>query len=229
MGAPCSDSASIAYAAGLHAAASCRRGGQPRSFFIPRGIRMSTLNGNRIELSFFEEKDAPALLKLEQSNKDFFRLYSGTKDDQFYTLEAQEVRIAGAMKQREQDQGYHLLIRPRGASEVIGTIALSGVARGSLQSAWLGYMLDREHNGKGLMTEAVQLIVPYAFGELDLHRLEAGVMPHNEGSIRVLTKAGFQKEGLARKNVRINGRWEDHVTLAIVREEPEEGQQSAED
>ncbi|ASS67778.1 MULTISPECIES: GNAT family protein [unclassified Paenibacillus] len=183
---------------------------------------MSTLKGNRIELSFVEEKDAPALLKLEQSNKDFFQLYSGTKTGRFYTLEAQEERIAGAMKQREQDRGYQMLIRLQAAPEVIGTIALTEVARGNLQSAWLGYMLDRGHNGQGLMTEAVRLLVPYAFGELDLHRLEAGVMPHHEGSIRVLAKAGFQKEGLARKNVRINGRWEDHVTLAIVREEPEE-------
>jgi ribosomal-protein-alanine N-acetyltransferase len=41
-------------------------------------------------------------------------------------------------------------------------------------------------------------------------------MPHNIGSIRVLEKAGFEKEGLARKNVKINGKWEDHVQLAIV-------------
>ncbi|MGF9821438.1 GNAT family protein [Brevibacillus agri] len=47
-------------------------------------------------------------------------------------------------------------------------------------------------------------------------------MPHNLGSIKVLLKSGFHKEGIARKNVKINGRWEDHQTLAIVREEPED-------
>jgi ribosomal-protein-alanine N-acetyltransferase len=41
-------------------------------------------------------------------------------------------------------------------------------------------------------------------------------MPHNGGSIRVLEKAGFHKEGIAKKNVRINGKWEDHQVLAII-------------
>ncbi len=82
-----------------------------------------------------------------------------------------------------------------------------------------GYFLDEKHNGRGFTTEAVQLIVDYAFAELQLHRIEAGVMPHHSGSMRVLEKAGFHKEGLARKNVKINGRWEDHQVLAIINPE----------
>ncbi|MDF9767149.1 RimJ/RimL family protein N-acetyltransferase [Bacillus velezensis] len=49
--------------------------------------------------------------------------------------------------------------------------------------------------------------------------IEAGVMPHNKASIRVLEKAGFHKEGIARKNVKINGKWEDHQVLAIIHPE----------
>jgi ribosomal-protein-alanine N-acetyltransferase len=71
------------------------------------------------------------------------------------------------------------------------------------------------------MTEAVRLVVSYAFNELKLHRLEAGVMPHNIGSIKVLEKSGFHKEGIAKKNVKINGRWEDHQVLAIVNDNVE--------
>ena len=69
------------------------------------------------------------------------------------------------------------------------------------------------------MTEAVKLVVRYAFEVLSFHRIEAGVMPHNVGSMKVLLKAGFTKEGIARKNVRINGKWEDHQTLAILEED----------
>jgi [ribosomal protein S5]-alanine N-acetyltransferase len=68
------------------------------------------------------------------------------------------------------------------------------------------------------MSEAVRLIVTYAFEELKLHRIEAGVMPHNAGSIKVLLKAGFHKEGIARKNVKIDGTWQDHQVLAIINE-----------
>lgn len=81
-----------------------------------------------------------------------------------------------------------------------------------------GYYLDLQHNGKGYMTEAVKLIVRFAFEDINLHRIEAGVMPHNIGSISVLEKAGFHKEGIAQKNVKINGKWEDHQVLAIVNE-----------
>lgn len=83
-------------------------------------------------------------------------------------------------------------------------------------SCWLGYYLDREHNGHGYTTEAVRLAVKYTFQVLGFHRIEAGVMPHNTGSIRILQKAGFHSEGLNKKNVLINGRWEDHLHFAIV-------------
>ncbi|CAH8715402.1 GNAT family N-acetyltransferase [Paenibacillus melissococcoides] len=69
------------------------------------------------------------------------------------------------------------------------------------------------------MTEAVKLVVRHAFDKLDFHRIEAGVMPHNIGSIKVLLKAGFHKEGIAKQNVKIHGRWEDHQTLAIINED----------
>ena len=52
--------------------------------------------------------------------------------------------------------------------------------------------------------------------KVKLHRIEAGVMPRNLASIRVLEKAGFHKEGIARKNVKINGKWEDHQLLAVI-------------
>lgn len=41
-------------------------------------------------------------------------------------------------------------------------------------------------------------------------------MPKNGGSIRVLEKAGFEKEGISRKSVKINGAWEDHLILAVI-------------
>lgn len=69
------------------------------------------------------------------------------------------------------------------------------------------------------MTEAVRLTVDFGFKELKLHRIEAGVMPHNIRSMRVLENAGFHKEGIARKNVKINGVWQDHQVLAILNDE----------
>ena len=102
---------------------------------------------------------------------------------------------------------------------MIGNVALSEILRGSLQSCYIGYYLDQQQNGKGYMTEAVKLAVDFAFKVLELHRIEAGVMPYNIRSIKVLEKAGFHKEGIAVKNVKINGKWEDHQVLAIIAED----------
>lgn len=176
-------------------------------------------NGENIYVRLVQESDAQSLLALEMRNRDFFQNFTGTREETFYTLEGQIDRIKSALALIEEDRGYFFVIAKKGQDEIIGEVILSEVVRENLQSCWIGYFLDKAHNGKGYMTEAVKLVVAYAFETLGLHRLEAGVMPHNIGSIKVLLKAGFHKEGIAKKNVKINGRWEDHQTLAIVKEE----------
>lgn len=180
------------------------------------------MHGENIYVRLVEAADADALLALELRNREFFQGFTGKRDEAFYTLQGQRERIEEAMVLCDEDRGYVFLVCLRQTNQAIGVVILSEVVRSNLQSCWIGYFLDREHNGKGYMTEAVQLVVRHAFATLDLHRIEAGVMPHNLGSIKVLLKSGFHKEGIARKNVKINGRWEDHQTLAIVREEPED-------
>lgn len=180
------------------------------------------VNGENIYVRLVQESDAEGLLALELRNRHFFQGFTGTREESFYTREGQQDRIKESIALKEADRGYVFIIGLQGQDEVIGEVTLSEVVRDNLQSCWIGYFLDKEHNGKGYMTEAVKLVVAYAFETLGLHRLEAGVMPHNIGSIKVLLKAGFHKEGIAKKNVKINGRWEDHQTLAIVNEEHSE-------
>ena len=166
-----------------------------------------------------ELSDAEDLLKLEVENRDFFQLYSPLKDEKFYTIDGQVERIEKNVLLTKQDSVYSFGIFLTDSKQLIGNVTLSEVARGNYQSCWVGYYLDRKHNGKGYMTKAVKLVVDYGFNELKLHRIEAGVMPHNIRSIKVLEKAGFHKEGIAIENVKINGRWENHQTLAIVNNE----------
>jgi len=176
------------------------------------------LQGTKVDLRFLEPDDAEALLELHRNNREFFRQFITTREKSFYTMEQQVKQIEKSKENRERDQHYVFGIFAKESKRLIGQIALTEVLRGPLQSCFIGYFLDQEWNGKGCMSEAVQLVVEYAFQVLKLHRIEAGVMPHNIGSIRVLEKAGFQKEGIARKNVHINGRWEDHQVLAIINE-----------
>ncbi|WP_018756306.1 GNAT family N-acetyltransferase [Paenibacillus terrigena] len=177
------------------------------------------IHGTNIDIKLVGVSDAQALLALQVKNKDFFQVFSGKRDEHFYTYQGQVDRILNTLESQKNGTRYLFLIQSRNTGELIGEVMLYKVVRENLESCGIGYTLDQDQNGKGYMTEAVKLVVNYAFTELKLHRIEAGVMPHNTGSIKVMQKAGFTQEGLARKNVNINGRWEDHLTFAILEED----------
>ena len=102
---------------------------------------------------------------------------------------------------------------------IVGTITLSQIFRKVFQNAYLGYLLFDNFTGRGLMTEAVELVLKYAFQSLKLHRVEANVQPHNTASIAVLQRTNFTKEGFSRKYLKIGGRWRDHERWAIIVED----------
>ncbi|PJZ00028.1 RimJ/RimL family protein N-acetyltransferase [Bacillus vallismortis] len=176
------------------------------------------LKGKNIYVRPLEVKDAEEHMRLQSENRDFFEQFSMIRADDYYTIEGQRKRITEYQRRLEKDEEYHFGIFTASDNTLIGTVSLFQIIRGALQMAFIGYFLDKSHNGKGLMTEAVKLIVDFAFHELKLHRIEAGVMPRN----LVLKKAGFHKEGIARKNVKINGVWEDHQVLAILNPDDEQ-------
>ncbi len=127
--------------------------------------------------------------------------------DEFFTLEAQRARIA--------DTGRHgWLILDEG--EPAGVVGLSDVIRGPLRRGILSYWVDQGRNGRGLGTRAVAAVVELAFGELDVHRLEAGTLPDNFASQRVLAKNGFERFGLARRYLLIAGEWRDHILFERI-------------
>ncbi len=160
--------------------------------------------------------DAEELLNLEKRNRAFQQNYSVSLPENYWTIETQKELIEKWAENIKKDIGYQFGIFKIDGDVLIGSISLFQVFRGPRQSALLGYSLDQEHNGRGYTTEATNLVIEYAFEKLNLHRIEAGVMPDNIGSIRVLEKAGFHNEGLAQKSVEINGSWEDHQMYAIL-------------
>ncbi len=118
------------------------------------------------------------------------------------------------------DQAYPFFVVRRADHVLMGGITLSSVRRGVSQAATLGYWMGERHAGRGHMTAAVRALVPFAFDTLRLNRVEAACLPHNAASMRLLGKAGFRQEGLARRYLCINGVWQDHVLFALVRGDP---------
>ena len=174
------------------------------------------LVGDQIYLRLYKTSDASELASLQTRNREFFQRVSPLLPEAFYTEEYQKIRLQQALKKTDEGQLYPFGIFLKANDKLIGDISLTQITRGDLQSCYTGFTLDKEYNGKGYTTEALQLVVDFAFRELKLHRIEAGAMPDNIASIRVLEKVGFKKEGIAKENLRINGKWTDHQILAII-------------
>lgn len=117
-------------------------------------------------------------------------------------------------------QAYPFFIFRQADDGLLGGLTFSNVRRGVVQATTLGYWMGAPHAGKGLMTEAVRASLTFVFGHLALHRLEAACLPGNASSIHLLEKVGFTREGLARRYLCIDGRWQDHLLYALLSDDP---------
>ncbi len=133
-----------------------------------------------------------------------------------------EITKAVLRQRREWKTGRSFVFMPAlrdAPSRFVGKVALNGIMRGAMYGAYLGYWMDVDHQGKGLVTEAIEAVLAFAFGPAGLHRIQAAIMPRNEKSLRVIEKLGFRREGYAERYLQIAGRWEDHILFARTREE----------
>ena len=104
-------------------------------------------------------------------------------------------------------------------SEIIGTFNISEIVRGYFQSGFLGYEIFSPHQGNGYMSKGIVLLLREAFDNMKLHRLEANIQPDNIASIRLVSKAGFIKEGFSKNYLKVGGiEWKDHERWAIINE-----------
>lgn len=99
----------------------------------------------------------------------------------------------------------------------VGAVTLDqGKGRGNVR-AELGYVIAKDYWGQGMTTKAVLLAIEDGFKELEIVRIESFVDPDNIGSIRVLEKAGLQKEGYLKKYLIHRGEIRDRIVYGITR------------
>ena len=123
-------------------------------------------------------------------------------------------RVRRVQREAAEQTGFAFLIFRREDDTLLGGVTLSNIRRGVAQSCCLGYWMGVHYAGHGYMRRAVPLVLKFAFGELRLHRVEAACIPDNDRSLGLLEKAGFVREGYARRYLMIDGRWQDHVLLS---------------
>ena len=151
-----------------------------------------------------------------KKNKKHLEKFEPTRDNDFFTIEAQRNSLNESYKQFLNGTSIDLAIIKE--NKIIGKLRLSNIVYGVFKSGILGYSIDEDYQGLGYMKEAVNLTVNYAFKELGLHRVEASALLENERSQGVLISTGFKKLGVNEKYLFINGMWQDHITYYKLRE-----------
>jgi ribosomal-protein-alanine N-acetyltransferase len=97
-----------------------------------------------------------------------------------------------------------------------GQVTVGAIARGSANSAYLGYWIGRPYAGRGIMPTALAMVIDHCFADAGLHRVEANIRPENAASRRVVEKLGFRLEGTRERYIHIAGGWRDHLSYALT-------------
>jgi ribosomal-protein-alanine N-acetyltransferase len=172
----------------------------------------------RLALRASDPAFAAAAADYYRRNREAHARWNPPQADATFSVEGQRDRLvtAAASIATGTLAGWWLFMPGRAAQYAIGQIHLSQIARGPFCNAMLGYSIDAVHEGRGLMREALAAALADVFSErVALHRVQANVRPENERSLGLLARLGFEREGLARRYLFIDGAWRDHVITAL--------------
>jgi ribosomal-protein-alanine N-acetyltransferase len=176
----------------------------------------TTIDGGVVMLRLPVMDDYEQWSAVRLASRDFLRPWEPLWPPDDLTRGSFRYRVKRYLRDVRDDSSYAYFIFTADDQRLAGGLTLSNVRRGVAQTASLGYWVGQDFARKGLMTAAVQAILPVAFKILKLHRLEAACLPSNSASLALLRRTGFAEEGYAREYLKINGRWQDHVLFAII-------------
>lgn len=189
-----------------------------RGLTFPGG-HQPVLRGGDVYLRYPSLTDFAAWAHLRSSSRDFLAPWEPQWSEEDLTKSAFRRRIKRYQRETRQDTAYAFFIFNAATDELLGGCTLTNVRRGVAQCCTLGYWIGERFARKGHMYDAVKSLIPFIFGTLGLHRIEAACLSTNEPSKNLLIKAGFRQEGVARRYLLIDGAWQDHVQFALLAED----------
>ena len=170
-----------------------------------------TLETERLILREITGEDAEAVFSTF-SNDEVIRYYG---QEAFVNIGEAEKIIDIFASNYVEKRGIRWGIQRKGDQEIIGTIGFHGWSS-KHKRAEIGYEIHSEHWRKGYTHEALLKVISYGFEEMELTRIGAVVFTQNEASNRLLTKIGFQNEGLLKDYMYQNGKPHDTYIYALL-------------
>ena len=182
---------------------------------------LPAVTGPGIALRIPQASDYPAWAALREQSRAFLTPWEPVWPADDLTRSAFRRRIKRYAEDQRNDLAYAFLIFRDSDNAMVGGLTLANIRRGVAQAGSIGYWVGEPFARQGYMTAALRALVPFSFGALRLHRLEAACIPNNAASIGLLEKTGFQREGYARGYLCINGLWQGHLLFARLHDDPD--------
>jgi len=192
--------------------------GEPR-VVMAKGKSWPNISTKRCILRLPNLEESQLMCNFAIQNKAYLQQWEPLQPDNYYTNDYWMDKILQLRADFLNDKSCCLNIYLQENQQLIGIVNYSNFVRGAFQSCFLGFKIAEEMQGKGLMTEALQVSIAYIFETLNLHRIAANYMPHNIASAKVLEKCRFRQEGIAEDYLYINGKWEKHILTSLINHE----------
>ena len=175
------------------------------------------LQTDRLDLRLPQLSDHKIWSRLRLESKDFLTPWEPTWTNDHLLRRPFVNRVNWAKRSMQNGTAIPLFIMSRNDGVLMGAITLDNIRRGPNQTATMGYWIGSPYVRQGFMSEAIVGLVNYAFGALDISRIESACLPENTPSRKLLEKCGFKYEGVAQAYIQIDGRWRTHVLYASIR------------
>ncbi len=182
-----------------------------------RARRKVRLETDRMSLRPPEHGDFRAWSTLRRESRDFLTKWEPIWAEDHLNRKSFTNRVYWAQRSISQGTAVPLFLIRRSDAALLGAITLDNIRRGPSQAGTTGYWIGEAYARQGYMREAIHAMVHFAFKTLDLSRIEAGCLPENLPSRRLLEKCGYKYEGVAQSYLQIDGRWRNHVLYANLR------------
>ena len=176
------------------------------------------ISTKRAILKIIEADKADLLLKYYLNNKHHLSPWEPIRAKEYFTLKNFKNLVASAQTAYQEGREYKFTALSLDQREVIGVCNFTGVCKGPFQACFLGYSISKKYEGKGYMHEILKGGIEFIFNEIGLNRIMANYIPQNERSRKLLQRLGFEREGYARRYLKIAGKWEDHILTAKINE-----------
>lgn len=180
---------------------------------------MLALDTDNLRLAVLRKSEAARVTEYLQNNRIFHKQFSQTHTDDYFTVSTQKKYLAYDCNSFLEGSLVPLWITLKDDNKIIGRVSFFNFAYGGMMSCACGYHLDKDHTGKGYMTEALKSAMAFVFDEYKMHRIEAFIVPENEPSLNLVKRVGFHYEGKRNSYMHINGRYRDHEAFYMLEDD----------